>query len=214
MSGQIFNPNNAFFRPFGKLVDLVILSVMWTVSCLLVVTAGPASAALYRVSVTCLRRSESVTPARDYIHSFRMNLKVGALCMLVLLPIFYLVWVWHNLFYLLALETTSGIMLYIAFCILLILGTGIVAYIFPTLSRFEVGVRRLLGNCLRLAMVHLPSTMVLGVITLVSGWLCINIPPTLLVLPGLTAVIQSLFLEQIFRPYLNQEDEEDEEETE
>ena len=85
---------------------------------------------------------------------------------------------------------------------------------FNWLKRLGWSFLRLLGNCLRLAMVHLPSTMVLGVITLASGWLCINIPPTLLVLPGLTAVIQSLFLERIFRPYLNQEDEEDEEDEE
>ena len=215
MFGQIFNPNNAFFRPFGKLVDLVTLSVLWTVTSLLLVTMGPASAAIYRACVRSIRCGQSLTPVQDYLEAFRRNFKVGALTMLVLLPILYLVWVWHNLLFYYAMNDSIGVMLYCGFCVLILLGAGILSYIFPTLSRFEFQVRDLLTNCLRLAFVHLPSTLVLGVITLATAWVCINFLLTLVFLPALAALLQSLLLERIFRPYLEgpgTTDEEDESE--
>ena len=46
MFGRIFNPENAFFRTADKLADLVMLSLMWALCSIPLVTLGPATAAL------------------------------------------------------------------------------------------------------------------------------------------------------------------------
>ena len=46
MLEAIFNPENAVFRMINKLLDLMVLSLVWAVCCIPVVTAGAASAAL------------------------------------------------------------------------------------------------------------------------------------------------------------------------
>ena len=47
MLEAIFNPENAVFRMINKLLDLMVLSLVWVVCCIPVVTAGAASSALY-----------------------------------------------------------------------------------------------------------------------------------------------------------------------
>ena len=51
MFGRIFNPENAFFRTADKLADLVMLSLMWALCSIPLVTLGPATAALYDAAV-------------------------------------------------------------------------------------------------------------------------------------------------------------------
>ena len=45
---KIFDPDSYFWRPLGYLGELVMLSLLWTVCCLPVVTAGQATASLNR----------------------------------------------------------------------------------------------------------------------------------------------------------------------
>ena len=42
---QLFNPESLVWKPLGYLGDLVMLSLLWTVFSIPVVTLGPASAA-------------------------------------------------------------------------------------------------------------------------------------------------------------------------
>ena len=93
-------------------------------------------------------------------------------------------------------------MLYIAFWALLAVFNGIIAYLFPLLSRFEFKAGGLFSTGIRLAMAHLPSTLLLGlwttfcIIIVAVMWL------TALFIPCLWALGASLPLERIFRPYM------------
>ena len=61
---RFFNSESFLWRPLGVLGDLVVLSLLWTVLSLPLVTLGPASAALYDAAVHGLRQREgaSLTP--------------------------------------------------------------------------------------------------------------------------------------------------------
>ena len=54
----IFNIDNKFFRALNKLVDMVILSFCWIISCIPVFTIGAASTALYDTSRRVIHRDE------------------------------------------------------------------------------------------------------------------------------------------------------------
>ena len=55
---KIFDPDSYFWRPLGYVGELVVLSLLWVVCCLPVVTAGQATAALYDCVAHCVRRGE------------------------------------------------------------------------------------------------------------------------------------------------------------
>ena len=65
-----------------------------------------------------------------------------------------------------------------------------------------MGVGALVTNSLKLAIAHLPSTIAMGAWLWLMQMLFLRWPVTLLFLPGLTAVFQSLLLERIFAPYM------------
>ena len=50
MFQSLFNPDSAFFRFTGRVLDAVVLSVLFLVCCLPVVTAGASTLALYAVA--------------------------------------------------------------------------------------------------------------------------------------------------------------------
>ena len=52
---SFFSGENFFFRATGRILDLVVLSLLWLVCSLPMVTVGPATAALYYSCVKCLR---------------------------------------------------------------------------------------------------------------------------------------------------------------
>ena len=89
------------------------------------------------------------------------------------------------------------------FVLLFPLGTA--CYLFPVLSRFEMGVGALVSNCVKLAMVHLPSTAAMAVWLWLAQTVFLRWPVTFIVIPSLTALFQSLFLERIFAPYMEQD---------
>ena len=47
MFGNLFNPQNSFWQTIDRLSDLLILSLLWLICSLPLVTVGAASTALY-----------------------------------------------------------------------------------------------------------------------------------------------------------------------
>ena len=84
MAGGILNPENGFWRTIGKLGDLMMLSIIWLLCSLPLVTLGPACAALYHTVVRCIREHQPNSWSM-FFRTFRDNLKVGALTSLVVL---------------------------------------------------------------------------------------------------------------------------------
>lgn len=84
MFQNFFNSENPVFRFTGRVLDILVLSVMWVVCSLPIVTIGPASAALYYSCVKCLRYKEGGA-YRSFLSAFKLNLKPGIGVTVVLL---------------------------------------------------------------------------------------------------------------------------------
>lgn len=202
MFAHIFNPENWFFRITGRFVDIVLLSVLWAICCVPLFTIGPATAGLYYAVVKIVRNGESGYGLGFFFHSFKLNFKVGALTSLAALAAGFGLLCLGRLLFRVALAGSAGVVLYVAFCVLLLLPVGVLAYLFPVLSRFTFGVRGLISTCCRLAMAHLPSTVALALMLYACAVLCLNFWWPVLFLPALAAVAASSLLERIFKPYL------------
>ena len=70
---NIFNPDSALMRGLGKIADLIVLNLLYLVSCIPLFTIGAANAALYDVT-TRLSRDDALI-WRHYWAAFRSNFK-------------------------------------------------------------------------------------------------------------------------------------------
>lgn len=201
MAGGFFNPENGLFRYTEKLVDLFFLSVFWVFCSLPVFTLGPATAALYNTVRRTIRGSERNGWVM-FFRTFAANFKVGALTTLVALPVGFLLLVLHELLYRTASISATGVLVYAAYCVFLLLPIGVGCYLFPVLSRFTFGVGGLISTCAKLAVAHLPSTVAAAVVLCLTVSLCSILPVAIFVLPAVVALIHSLLFERIFRPYI------------
>ncbi len=65
-----------FIFYFAKFTDLLILSVIYIITCLPLVTIGVASTSLYYTVVKVIRRNRS-TVIKEYFSCFKLNFKQG-----------------------------------------------------------------------------------------------------------------------------------------
>lgn len=208
MFSRVFDPDNWFFKPFGKLVDIVMLSFFWALISAVLLPFGAAATAIYDSASHCLRRGEQGPYAR-FFSTLKSSLVTGGAAGLIVLAVGYGLGRAHGLVYALADTGSRGWgMVYAAFWVVLVLINGMMAYFFPVLSRFEFKAGGLILTCLRLSMAHLPSTLLLGLITTASVIVVRVFVWPVLFVPCLWALAASLPLERIFRPYMQEQEAE------
>ena len=204
MFGRFFSADNPLFVPFGKLVDVVCLSLLWVVCSLPILTLGGATAALYDSVSRCLRGGQNGPYAR-FFQTLKENLKTGVPAGLLIGAAALGLYRLHGFLYPLAVGRGLWYGVYFFFWVLALVFIGAMGYVLPALSRFELGLGQLLGNCLRLAMGHLPSTLALGLLLTVSFILFYDFPLLcIFFLPCAAALLASLPLERIFKPFMGE----------
>lgn len=82
---NIFSPDSPFMRWLGKFADLIILNVLYLVSCIPIVTIGAANAALYDVAIRLSKDEAYVW--KHYWRAFGSNFKKATLIWMILLII-------------------------------------------------------------------------------------------------------------------------------
>lgn len=199
--GEFFNPEKGIWAWLSTLVDIVGLSVLWLFLCLPVVTAGPATAALYYAAVKCVRGRESGAFGA-FLRSFRGNFKTGAaagvlavLAAGVLLAAHHIVR-WYG--------TRLGGALYLLYIVqyfVLILPAGVLCWLFPLLGRFDFTLRDLYQTAFQLTIAHLPSTVVVVLLTTQTAVFCLEHWWPVLFMPAIVMLLISLFFEKIFRKH-------------
>jgi uncharacterized membrane protein YesL len=99
-----------------------------------------------------------------------------------------------------------------AFVVLLLL--GILSILLPMHSRFNNSLPALLRNTVLIGIVNLPRTLGLGLVNALSIALCVKFIFPLFFLPALANLIDTLFLEPMFKPYMGEEESSAKSETE
>lgn len=201
MFRKFLNPDNALMITMNQVTDCIFLSLFWLLGCFPVVTLGASSAALYDAVVHGYRRGDK-HPWQRFLKTFRRNLKAGLLPSLVFLAVFaglarVLIQVWNA-----AVAGTVSWMLFSGAVLIGVVLLGVLSVLFPVLSRFENSFAGLLKNTVLLALANLPRTLVLGLVNAAAIFLCVRYVFPLFFLPALAALIGSLLLEPMFKPYM------------
>lgn len=205
MFRKLFDPDSGLMITMSQITDCIFLSLFWILGCFPVVTAGASFAALYDSVFRGYRKKDKHSWQR-FFHVFRSNWKAGILPTVVFLIAVGLlgkglITVWN-----VAVAGTTSWMLFSAAAFAGMLVLGILSILFPMLSRFENSFLGLLKNTVLLGIANLPRTLCLGILNAVSLLLCVNYVIPLFFLPALTALISTLLIEPIFKPYMPEED--------
>lgn len=199
--GEFFNPEKGVWAWLSTAVDIVGLSILWTFLCLPAVTAGPATAALYYTVVKCVRRRESGAFGY-YFRSFRQNFKTGLLAGFIVIPLALLLFGGHYIVRWYGTRWGGGAyVLYVAYYFALILPAGVLCWLFPLLGRFEYTVGGLFRTALQLTVAHLPSTVVVVLLTAQTAVFCIEEWWPVVFMPAVATLLISLFFERIFQKH-------------
>lgn len=196
--GEFFNPEKGIWAWLSVLVDVCGLSILWVFLCLPLVTAGPATAALYYTVVKCVRSRDSGAFGY-YLRSFRANFKTGLLAGLIVLPLALLLAGHHIVRWYGTRLGGGAYVLYVAYYFALILPAGVLCWLFPLLGRFEYTVGGLFRMAFQLTAAHLPSTVVVVLLTAQTAVFCLERWWPVLFMPAVAALLVSLFMERIFQ---------------
>lgn len=205
MFRKFLNPDNALMITMTQITDCIFLSLFWLIGCIPVVTIGASFAALYDSTYRGFRQGEKHCWSR-FLEVYRENWKAGILPTGVFLAVLYLlvqllVSLWNR-----AVAGAVSWMVFSGGAFVGVLVLGIVSVLFPMLSRFENPLPVLLKNTVFLAMAHLPRTLALGILNAAAGLLCAFFVLPLFFLPSLAALIGSILIEPMFKPYMPSED--------
>ena len=201
MFRKLLNPDNALMITMTQITDCIFLSMFWLLGCLPVVTVGASFAALYDATFRGFRQGDKHCWGRFW-QVYRENWKAGILPTAVFLAVLTLVT--KALVALWNAAVAGGVswMLFSGLAFVGVLVLGMVSVLFPMLSRFENPFLGLLKNTVFLAMANLPRTIALGILNAAAGLACAFFVLPLFFLPSLAALIGSVLIEPMFKPYL------------
>ena len=199
----LFNAEAPLWHGLGRFGEILLLSMMWFLCSVPVVTLGGATAALYDTVVHSLRRGEE-----DIFSRFWRTLKNETLSAIPAT----LLWeaILTGLFLLFRMYTAAAgtgrlsYILAVAFLILQVFVLGAAGWVFPLLSRFTLGFGALNRTAVRLAAASPWRTGLLGALLAGAGWLCLRFLLPVMLLPAVAALGASLLLEPVFGKYIKE----------
>lgn len=155
---RFFNMDSPFWQFMSKIGDLLILNIIFIISCIPIVTIGASISALYHMCFKILRK-ESPYVWKVYWKTFKENFKQSTIIWLFSLVIIYFLGMDYYL--LISRETTNLAIVRIVFWIIAGLLFSMFIYIFPIISHFKCTLGQALKNSLYMTLGHLPFSILL-----------------------------------------------------
>ena len=154
---NFFVIDSPVMRFLGRIGDINILNLIFVVTALPVITVGTALSALYTVAMK-LARGEDPSVLREYIRAFWRNRKPATICWLIMAAAGALIF----------LDFGGTLYTVVRLLLAMIFGVWMLTflYLFPYIARFENTVFHSVKNALFLSAAHLPSTVMMLVISI------------------------------------------------
>lgn len=195
----LFNLENPVWRFIGNLADFFLLSCLWLVCSLPIITIGASTTALYYTTLKIASNQEGYT-LNSFLNAFKLNLKKGVAIWIILLSIIAVLLI--DCYWAIASNTTLTLSLLMPFGLLLIAVLLTTRTVFITLARCDNTVKNIIFMSVPMALKNfLP---ILSTIILSLGYYAFGIFvfwPILLVGPGLCAYINSYIFNHILNRY-------------
>ncbi len=201
---KIFGENGILYRGINRIVDLIVLNVIFVLTCLPVITIGSACVSMYQLTIKMIKNEESYI-VQSYVKGIKDNFKKSTIfwgCLLILLIVlsvdFFIVCSFA--------KPIRQILLTLLISVFLIL-MMVVSYVFPLMAKFENSLKNTLKNAFIISMSKIAHTVVIvGINVLpVIMFFCVEkmriyiINYYVILGFSLSAYINSYFLRDVFK---------------
>ena len=208
---QLFGAQSPLMMAVKKIIDVLLVNLLWIITSIPVVTLGVSTAACYDVVYKDIWHGRG-NAFFDFFHALRTNLRQG-------LPVGILftgfaglmgldIWLLHRLA---ELGSPWGD-LWVLVLIFLAFGAVYFLWISAYLARFQMRLPEMALNTLKLCITHVPVVLLVGILSggsVLAVWLW---PGTLFFLPTVAMLGGSMLLERVFRRYMTPEERQREDE--
>ena len=202
----LFKLDGPFFKYGTILADIIILTMLWLVCSIPLITIGIATTALFYVATKQTSDKEGYITAK-FFRSFKINFFQGLLVTIILAVVGFAVYSSIRFAFLVpeAYEFILTLDYIAAFEVIII-----TLYIFPLMSRFEMKTTELFRTAFFLANRHMFTTISCLILFIAIMLMCIFINPVFFIASiGIYSYISSFMFMRVFRQYCSDIDVDD-----
>lgn len=152
---KFFNPDSPLMRFMTKVADLMILNILFLVTCLPIFTVGAAWTALHAVTLKMVRDQEGAI-AKSYFRAFCQNFRQSTWIWLAALALGFVLLL--DIRFLNSLDTALAQGLKLAVQVIGIAAFAVGQYLFPLIAKFEASTSAYVKNACLMALAYLPKT--------------------------------------------------------
>ncbi len=198
--GNFFDMDGTVMGTLSKITDIIVLSVIFLVFSLPIITIGASFTALYYTSVKCIRRGRSYL-FQSFWKSFKENFGQATILWISVLVAGGIlglnIWFSGNV-----VSGTAGFILACIYAMMAFTFSIVTVYIFPLVSRFSMTKKKLVSTAFYMAIKHLPYSILLVLIFMASLVASYIIPVLIFILPAAGTLLFSLPMERVLKKYM------------
>lgn len=195
----LFQMENPVWIFMGKLVDIFVLTMLWFLTSLPIITIGVSTTALYYVTLNLANNEEGYV-VRSFFRAFKKNLRQG-----ILAGIFIIaggVFLGCDIYIYYHMEGSAGTILFWSSLILIAVYSMTVLYLFPLMARCQIDLKHLFAMAFVMAVKNFGWTLFMIVITVCLLFVGIFVmAPLLAVAVGGAVYIHSKILNMLWKEY-------------
>lgn len=203
--------NNKFTTFMNTVAGVVLLSLLYIVTCIPIITIGSATSAMYYAMVKVVRKDCGYL-TKEYMRAFKRRFLDGMVFTILFIVIGVILYLDRT--YTSEMNTILGLIMFYIINVISIVYFGALIYTFPVFSRFNLTKKETLKMAVFLVIRHLPYSFLLMLILGVTIFVLYLFPlPCVIFLPGCCCYLISIFMERIMKQYMRKPENMAEEET-
>jgi len=195
---NLFSLEGPIYKYGSMLADIVVISLLWLLFSLPIVTMGASTSAAYYVFTRRVVNREGYM-FQDFWASFKRNFLCASLVWVTIVAAVLLL-----VFNLMNMGQFTGTMYYVVMPAQFVIGAEIVfvtVFIFPLIARFELTYRSAFKAAFVMANRHLPTTILVSLLLAGLAVLVWVYEIAFLICPGVYCFVTSYLFMNVFRKY-------------
>lgn len=195
--GGFFNLDGPFQKWGTEIADVLILSILWFVCSVPIVTIGASTTALFYVYGKKVR-GEDPYIAKMFFKSFKDNFKQATIITFML----GLLWFSSYLYYNILTGGQAQLWVKVVGLFFMVQVLIVSLYVFPVLSRFHMPIKNIIISSFVFGNRHIFSTIICALLFGISILVIITPTPFSLFSFGIYALVSSVFFQNIFTKHI------------
>ena len=163
---SFFNMDSPLWRFLGRLADIMILNIVFLITCIPIVTIGAAWTSLSYVTLKMSRDEESYI-VKSYFKAFRQNFRQATVIWILTLAVMLIFYMDFHIIRNMA-SSMVQIMYVLLSAIALLFGLTLL-YVLPVLAKFDNTILNTIKNAFLISISNLPRTLLMLVVIVGSA---------------------------------------------